>query len=202
MGPGLEAASVQSAWAKPVSPERVLRNEHGHDSQPSCSYTALPGRRSNRFTPPKPVKLFQQRPFLSPQDRNPRVPPPRVHLSDPLWKSGGGDESEDESEPSPRGWRSIDDGLGLNPLAAQQVQWFHSTWPYIQGHRGSTFVIVLPGEVSRDKKNLDGILQDVSLLHGLGCKILLVCGSQSQIDDLLRQKGWCPLFSAALQLCI
>lgn len=185
MGPASVAAG---AWAKPLSPEKVFPADRG-DSQPSCSYSALPVSRGSRGV--KPLKLPQRKLFSSnPLEIATRVPPARVHLSDPLWSQpGGGHDSDDESEPSPRGWRSIDDGMGLNPLAAQQVQWFRSTWPYIQGHRGSTFVIVLPGEVSRDKKVLDGLLQDVALLHGLGVKILLVCGSQSQIDDLLHQKG-------------
>lgn len=39
------------------------------------------------------------------------------------------------------------------------VTWFREAWPYIQGHRGSTFVIVVPGEVVENRSNLESILQ-------------------------------------------
>lgn len=39
------------------------------------------------------------------------------------------------------------------------VNWFREAWPYIQGHRGSTFVIVIPGEVVENRTMIDSILQ-------------------------------------------
>lgn len=39
------------------------------------------------------------------------------------------------------------------------VTWFREAWPYIQGHRGSTFVIVIPGEVVENRSALESILQ-------------------------------------------
>jgi hypothetical protein len=39
------------------------------------------------------------------------------------------------------------------------VNWFREAWPYIQGHRGSTFVIVIPGEVVENRCALESILQ-------------------------------------------
>lgn len=39
------------------------------------------------------------------------------------------------------------------------VNWFREAWPYIQGHRGSTFVIVIPGEVVENRAMIDSILQ-------------------------------------------
>jgi hypothetical protein len=55
----------------------------------------------------------------------------------------------------------------------QFVNWFREAWPYIQGHRGSTFVVVIPGEVVENRAILDSILQVppdfLTLLH---CKLV------------------------------
>ncbi|BDA40699.1 Amino-acid acetyltransferase [Coccomyxa sp. Obi] len=66
--------------------------------------------------------------------------------------------------------------------------------PYIEGHRGRTFVIVLPGEVFQEKDNLHCFLEDVSLLNGLGIRLVIVVGHQQQIDERLRQQGLEPRF--------
>jgi hypothetical protein len=47
---------------------------------------------------------------------------------------------------------------------APYVNWFREAWPYIQGHRGSTFVIVIPGEVVANRSALESILQVRSIL--------------------------------------
>lgn len=61
------------------------------------------------------------------------------------WSSGGRC-AEDESKGS---------SVGNLPY----VNWFREAWPYIQGHRGSTFVIVIPGEVVENRNMIDSILQ-------------------------------------------
>ncbi|XP_024369175.1 probable amino-acid acetyltransferase NAGS2, chloroplastic isoform X2 [Physcomitrium patens] len=80
------------------------------------------------------------------------------------------------------------------------VNWFREAWPYIQGHRGSTFVIVIPGEVVENRNALESILQDISLLHGLGIKLAIVPGSHIQIDKLLKERGLAPEYVGAYRI--
>lgn len=75
------------------------------------------------------------------------------------------------------------------------VKFFRQASPYIEGHRGRSFVIAVPGEVVDRQDVLDTLLQDVALLHGLGVHLVVVVGARMQINEAIRAKGSEPQYS-------
>lgn len=73
------------------------------------------------------------------------------------------------------------------------VKFFRDTSPYINMHRGKTFVLVLCGESIRDD-NFPHIIHDIAMLNSLGIKIVLVHGAKPQIDEKLAQHNVTPRF--------
>lgn len=80
------------------------------------------------------------------------------------------------------------------------VQFFRQASPYIEGHRGRTFVIAVPGEVVDRKEILHTLLEDVALLHGLGVKMVLVVGARMQINEAIRAKGKEPMYAGGYRV--
>ncbi|MBF0784612.1 amino-acid N-acetyltransferase [Muribacter muris] len=64
------------------------------------------------------------------------------------------------------------------------VQWFRQSTPYVNLHSGKTFVIMLDGEVM-ESPNFINIINDISLLHSLNIKLVIVFGARPQIEHLL-----------------
>ena len=101
---------------------------------------------------------------------------------------------------------------------AKFVRFFRQASPYIEGHRGRTFVIVVPGyvgsrgvrifacrqldlcmswQVSSDRSLLNSILNDVSVLHGGYCTV-------KHIPDLRQGRyilATCSMKSLKLNFC-
>jgi amino-acid N-acetyltransferase len=65
---------------------------------------------------------------------------------------------------------------------SQSVQLFRSSAPYINAHRGKTFVIMFGGEAF-EHKNFANIIHDIALLSSLGVRLVLVHGARPQIDQ-------------------
>ncbi|WGE36690.1 amino-acid N-acetyltransferase [Actinobacillus genomosp. 1] len=66
------------------------------------------------------------------------------------------------------------------------VQWFRQSTPYVNMHREKTFVIMLDGNAIAHP-NFINITNDISLLHSLGIKLVIVFGARCQIDELLAK---------------
>jgi len=73
------------------------------------------------------------------------------------------------------------DSLGM-------IDWFRASTSYINTHRGKVFVVLLSGEALTDK-NLPNVVYDLTLLHSLGVKLVLVHGARPQISAALENDG-------------
>ena len=69
-----------------------------------------------------------------------------------------------------------------------QVHWFRNSSPYINAHRGRTFVVMLSGELL-DGPRLPTLIHDLALLNSLGIKLVLVHGARPQISARLAESG-------------
>lgn len=68
------------------------------------------------------------------------------------------------------------------------VNWFRHSSPYINTHRGKTFVLAVPGEALMGEF-FANLIHDIALLSSLGIRLVLVHGARPQIDQQLTEAG-------------
>jgi amino-acid N-acetyltransferase len=73
------------------------------------------------------------------------------------------------------------------------VQGFRHSVPYINTHRGKTFVIMLGGEAI-EHENFSSIVNDIGLLHSLGIRLVVVYGARPQIEANLTAHHHEPIY--------
>jgi amino-acid N-acetyltransferase len=70
----------------------------------------------------------------------------------------------------------------------QFVAWLRAVAPYIHAFRGRTMVIGFAGELVAAGR-LNPLVQDLSLLHAMGMRLVLVYGSRPQIEEQMTLRG-------------
>ena len=73
------------------------------------------------------------------------------------------------------------------------VKIIRNSAPYINAHRGKTFVLMFGGEAI-EEKNFANIIHDIALLNSLGVRLVLVHGARPQIDERAVIRGLEPRF--------
>ena len=81
----------------------------------------------------------------------------------------------------------------------QFVQWLRSVAPYIHAFRGKTFVVAFPGELVSTGA-LPVLAQDLSLLHAMGIKVVIVHGSRPQVEEQLALRNVESYFHKGLRI--
>ena len=79
------------------------------------------------------------------------------------------------------------------------VPWFRAVAPYIHAYSGKTFVVALAGEAIAAGK-LSTFVQDLSILHAMGLKLVLVHGFRPQVTEQLAAKGHVSRYSHGIRI--
>ncbi len=90
----------------------------------------------------------------------------------------------------------------IDPCAddeARFVAWLRQVAPYIHAFRGKIFVVAVPGELIHAGR-LNALVQDLSLLHAMGMRIVVVHGSRPQVNEQLRLRGVEAAYAEGLRI--
>lgn len=79
--------------------------------------------------------------------------------------------------------------MSKTAASSPNIAWFRNAAPYINAHRGRTFVIGVGGEAVADAGRLPALVHDLALLASLGVRLVLVHGARPQIEQRLRAEG-------------
>jgi len=82
---------------------------------------------------------------------------------------------------------------------AQFVAWLRDVAPYVHAHRGKTFVVAFVGELI-EAGSLNSLVHDLSLLHAMGIRLVIVHGSRPQVQAQLHLKGLPSRFSHGMRI--
>ncbi|MDO5101566.1 MAG: amino-acid N-acetyltransferase [Lautropia sp.] len=82
----------------------------------------------------------------------------------------------------------------------QFVAWLRQVAPYIHKFVGQTFVMGIPGEVLESRGRINALVQDLSLLHSIGIRVVIVNGCRPQINEQLRLRGREPQYHEGLRI--
>lgn len=79
------------------------------------------------------------------------------------------------------------------------VNLFRNSAPYINAHRGKTFILMFGGEAVEDG-NFAHIIHDIALLNSLGVRLVLVHGARPQIDQRVALRNLDVRFEDGLRI--
>ncbi len=91
------------------------------------------------------------------------------------------------------------DHATLPPASVDFVNWLRKVAPYIHAFSGKTFVVAFVGELIQ-KNHLTHLVHDLSLLHAMGIKIVLVYGSRPQVEEQLALRQLCSIFHHGVRI--
>ncbi len=86
-----------------------------------------------------------------------------------------------------------------HPEPEQFVAWLRSVAPYIHAFRGRTMVVAFAGELVVSGR-LNALVQDLSLLHAMGMRLVLVFGSRPQIDEQMTLRGVSSRYHSGIRI--
>lgn len=87
----------------------------------------------------------------------------------------------------------------MDSTSKDYVKWFRNSAPYINMHRGKTFVLMFSGDAVEDP-NFPNIIHDIALLNSLGVRLVLVHGARPQIESRCALRGISPRFHNDLRI--
>lgn len=76
----------------------------------------------------------------------------------------------------------------MTSTSKDYVKWFRNAAPYINAHRGKTFVLMFGGDAV-SHPNFANIIHDIATLNSLGVKLVLVHGARPQIESRCELRG-------------